>query len=115
MQLSTRAAVVSCLVVLSACGGGGGGSSPAPPPPTYTVSGTVSGLSGAGLVLRNNSTGDLAVAANGTFQFTGGLVSGASYAVTVATQPTNPSQTCAVGAGTGTIPGANVSNVTVAC
>ena len=38
-----------------------------------------------------------------------------AYVVTVAAQPTGPSQTCTVTGGSGNIAGANVSNVTVAC
>jgi hypothetical protein len=83
---------------------------------TYTVGGTVSGLAaGNNVVLRNNGGNDLNVAANGAFVFTTPVTDGAAYAVTVFTQPTTPSQTCVVTTGSGTISGANVSNVTVAC
>src|SRR4051794_22882588 len=103
-----RAAAVCACVFLAAChgggGGDGGGGGGAPPPVTYTVGGTVSGLSGSGLVLRNNTGNDLSVpAASGTFTFSTALASGAAYGVTVATQPTNPSQTCAVTGGSGTV------------
>ena len=80
---------------------------------TYTVGGTVSGLSGTGLVLKLNGSGDLPVSANGAFTFAGGLTSGSAYAVTVGTQPSG--QTCAVANGSGTIGTANVTNVTVTC
>jgi len=108
------------LASLSACGGGGGGSSPAPTPPpappaTFTVSATVSGLAGSGLVLRNNGGNDTAVSANGTVAFSTVLGNGAAYAVTVQTQPSTLSQTCAVSNGSGTISGANVTNVTINC
>ena len=48
-------------LTLIACGGGGGSSSPpAPPPgPTDTIGGTVSGLTGTGLVLQKNGGDDL--------------------------------------------------------
>jgi 6-phosphogluconolactonase (cycloisomerase 2 family) len=114
---TVRSAVVfACVLVASCGGGGGGGGGAAPPPPTYTVGGTVTGLSGTGLVLRNNAANELTVAAgSGSFTFSTALTSGTAYSVTVATQPTAPSQTCAVTGGSGTIGAANVSTVQVAC
>jgi len=82
---------------------------------TYTVGGTVSGLTGSGLVLRNNGGNNLAISANGAFTFTTAIASGATYAVSVFTQPTSPSQNCAVTNGSGTVGGANVTNVTITC
>ena len=108
------AVLVSCL---AACHGGGGGSTPAPPPPpppTFTVSATVIGLAGTGLVLRNNGANDLPVNANGAAVFTTAIASGSNYNVTVVTQPNGPSQTCTVANATGTVT-ANVTNVTVNC
>jgi hypothetical protein len=84
-------------------------------PNTYTVGGTVSGLVGSGLLLRNNGGDDLAVSANGTFSFATPLVSGAAYSVTVFSQPTNPAQTCVVTDGSGTMPNGNVTTVAIAC
>ncbi|HZJ55839.1 MAG TPA: hypothetical protein VFD38_16980 [Myxococcaceae bacterium] len=83
------------------------------PVPRYTVGGTVTGLAGPGLVLRNNGGDDLAVSSNGTFTFGTPLTSGSSYSVTVATQPSG--QTCTVSNGTGTVGNANVTSVTVTC
>jgi hypothetical protein len=105
-------ALVGCLV-LTACGGGGtqGGNTP---PVTYTVGGTISGLTGSGLVLQNNGGNNLAVSANGTFTFTAALASGTAYKVTILSQPTSPNQTCTVSAGTGTLT-SNVTNVSVTC
>jgi 6-phosphogluconolactonase (cycloisomerase 2 family) len=82
---------------------------------TFTVGGTVSGLTGAGLVLQNNAGNDLTVTTNGTLTFTTAVASGSAYAVTVKTQPTAPSQTCALTNATGTVGAANISNVTIAC
>jgi hypothetical protein len=76
---------------------------------------TVSGLAGTGLVLRNNGRDDLSITGNGSFQFRELLASGAMYDVRVATPPTNPTQSCAVGNGSGTIGAANVANITVTC
>ena len=80
--------------------------------PTYSVGGTVSGLTGS-VVLQDNGADDLAVSANGTFTFSTALVPGTSYAVTVKTNPAG--QSCTVTNGTGTINAANVANVTVTC
>jgi uncharacterized protein (UPF0548 family) len=99
-------AVVSAVMLVS-CGGGSG-------TPTYTVGGTVSGLTSGSLVLKNNAGDDLTINANSTsFSFATALVSSAGYAVTVATQPSG--LTCAVTNGSGTIASANVTNVGVVC
>jgi alpha-tubulin suppressor-like RCC1 family protein len=80
-----------------------------------TVGGTVSGLAGTGLVLRNNGGDDLLVNADGTFSFPAALLDVSAYAVTVRTQPTNPSQTCTVSNGAGNLARANVTNVAITC
>src|ERR1019366_4535845 len=82
---------------------------------TFTVSGTVSGLAGAGLILEDNAGDDLPISANGNFSFATGVASGATYAVTVKTAPSNPTQTCTITSGTGTIGAANITNVAVVC
>jgi len=107
---------IACALLLTACGGGGdSGGSPPPPPASYTVGGTVTGLSGTGLVLQNSGGGNLSVAANGAFLFLSAMNSGVAYSVTVLTQPSSPSQTCTVTNGSGTVGSANVSNVAVSC
>ena len=88
-------------------GGAGGGAS-------YTVSVTTSGLTGTGLVIQNGSD-TLEVAANGTTTFANPLPNGSAYAVAVKTQPSSPNQVCAVANGSGTIAGANVTDVTITC
>lgn len=110
--------LLGCAVVASCGGGGGGGGNPtpAPPPPptTFTVGGTITGLAGSGLELRNNSTNPLAVATNGAFMFSGTVTRGTTYDVTIAAQPKNPWQTCVVAAGSGTVV-TNVTSVSVNC
>lgn len=95
----------------SSCGSSssGGGSSSST---TYTIGGTISGLIGT-VILQNNSADDLSVTANGTFTFATALADAATYSVAAPTQPTN--QTCTVSDGSGTVSGANVTSVTVAC
>jgi hypothetical protein len=79
---------------------------------TFTVGGTASGLSGT-VVLKNNGGNNLSVLANGSFSFSTALADGSVYNVTVGTQPAG--QTCTVSNGTGTVSGANVTSVGVAC
>lgn len=81
--------------------GGGGG---------FTVGGTVSGFAG-NLVLQNNGGDDLLVISNGPFTFPTPLPDGSPYDVTVLSGPGD----CIVLNGTGTIDGANVTNVLVDC
>jgi len=81
----------------------------------FTVGGTVTGLNGSGLVLQNNGGDDLAIVADGAFTFATALGDGSAYNATVATQPTGPIQTCTVSNGSGTLAGANVTNVVVEC
>ncbi len=81
---------------------------------TFTVGGTVSGLTGGSVVTLKNNGGDaLPVAANGAFTFATPMTFGSSYAVTVGTQPA--AQTCTVTNGTGSNIAAAVNNVQIAC
>ncbi len=79
---------------------------------TFSVSGTITGLLGTGLVLQTN--GVTATISGNTFSFAQ-LPSGTAYNVTVTTPPTNPTQSCVVANGQGTLTNANVSGVTVTC
>ena len=81
----------------------------------YTVGGNLSGLEGAGLVLKDNGGDALTFTANGAFTFSTSVAKGDPYAVTVATQPSNPAQTCTVHNGSGSIVNVNVTNVVVTC
>ncbi|HWM68394.1 MAG TPA: beta-propeller fold lactonase family protein [Steroidobacteraceae bacterium] len=101
-------------VSLTACGGGGKGSG-GTPPTSYHVGGAVTGLSGSGLALTNNGGEKLAISANGAFAFATALSGGASYSVAVASQPTNPAQTCTVTNGSGAVSASDITNITVAC
>ena len=80
---------------------------------TLTIGGTVTGLTGSGLVLQNNGGDNLTVAANATaFEFATPVAYGSRYAVTVATQPLGQSCTLARASGTAT---AEVSGVALTC
>jgi hypothetical protein len=82
---------------------------------SFGVGGVVSGLSGSGLVLRNNGSEDLPIASDGEFIFHTAVATGAAYNVTVAAQPANPVQTCSVENGAGVMGGADVTTVRVIC
>jgi hypothetical protein len=80
---------------------------------SFAIGGSVSGLSGAGLVLRLNGGADLSIASNGEFTFAGVHLSGTNYAVTVAQEPSN--QNCTVESGTGVVRDRDVRTVRVRC
>src|SRR5258707_512910 len=84
-------ALLVCCTGLPACWWDGhGGSSPT----TYTVGGSVSGLTATGLVLANG-TDHLTVSAGSTsFTFSTAVAAQSTYAVTVMTQPSGA--TCVV-------------------
>ena len=119
IRLGVGASTIGVLALaLAGCGGGGGSGttssqSSSPPPPTqFSIGGSVTGLSGTGLVLQDNGGDNLPVSASGSFTFPTKVNSGAAYSVTVMTQPSN--QTCTVANGSGTA-SANVTNVAVSC
>src|SRR6266581_628889 len=106
--------MASALLALSACSGrgdGGGGTGPAPAS-SFAIGGTTSGLSGT-VVLQNNGGDNLTISVNGGFTFAAALTNASPYAVTVLAQPAG--QICTVANGSGTLAGANITNVTVTC
>ena len=105
MKIVFGSGLLGTAALLSSCVFGGG----------YTVGGTVTGLTGSGLVLQNSSGKYLSVLASGSFTFKSSLDNGATYSVTVRTQPSKPTQTCTVSNATGTIDKADVTNVLVNC
>lgn len=83
---------------------------------TYSVGGSVSGLTGSGLVLENNAGDDLAVTVGATgFTFPLEVASGGAYNITVKAQPTSPAETCVVSSASGTVGNAAVANAVVTC
>jgi hypothetical protein len=83
---------------------------------TYSVGGRVSGLvDGTRVVLQNNAGDDLAITANGEFNFATELLDASPYKVTVLNQPTSPNQTCKVTSGAGTISAGDVTDIAVDC
>ena len=84
-------------------------------PDPVSIGGTVSGLQGSGLVLQNTGRDDLSITEDGAFQFENKRTPGTIYDVTVATQPSNPTQTCTVTNGSGQVPAENVTDIAVTC
>lgn len=83
---------------------------------TYSIGGTVTGLTGSGgLVLQNNGVDDLTINADASFIFAIVIADGSAYSVTVVTQPDSPGQSCTVTNGSGTLAGADITNVAVNC
>ena len=111
-----RSSALAALLVLAGCAQVLGLDTPglAAGNGTVTIGGTVTGLSGAGLVLEDNGRDDKLITSDGPFVFASPVPIGGSYAVTVAAEPTNPSQTCSVANGAG-IASADVGDVQVTC
>jgi len=62
--------MIACAGVPKGAGSGSGSGGP------FTISVTVSGLAGSGLVLQDNGKDNLTIAANGTFAFATTIASG---------------------------------------
>ena len=81
--------------------------------PTFSIGGSVSGLTGGTLTLLDNGGDAKNITANGTFTFTTKIATGKTYDVTVGTQPAG--LTCTPSNNTGTVGTANITNVAIAC
>jgi N-acetylneuraminic acid mutarotase len=101
---------IGLAVALTGCGKSSSSSTPAPT--TYSIGGTISGLTSGTVVLQDNGGDNLSLSNSGSFAFATALQPDASYDVTVATQPADG--VCSVSNGSGTA-AASVSNVTVVC
>jgi hypothetical protein len=88
---------------------------------TFTVGGTLTGLpAGDTVTLQDNGSDNLTLSTNGTFTFPTALPNGQSYSVTVSrtggeTSILTDIYQPVVANGSGTISGANVTNVAVQC
>jgi hypothetical protein len=79
----------------------------------YNVSGTITGLTASGLVLRLNSSTQIIPVNATSFKFATTFISGAPYSVKIGIAPAG--LYCLVTNGTGIINSANVTNVAVTC
>lgn len=120
-QCSQLAALLPVTMLLAACGGGGGGggssastvTSTVAAAPTYTVGGSISGLTSEGLILVNGTDTATPNASDTSFTFPTAVTAGTSYAVTVQLQP--DAVNCTVSGGSGVVGSANVTDVAVTC
>lgn len=79
---------------------------------SYSIGGTITGLSGT-VVLQNNAGDNLTLTADGSFTFSTLIAEGSTYTVTVLTNPSI--QTCTASSNTGTVSSANITSVSVVC
>ena len=79
----------------------------------FTVSGSVSGMTGGTLDLQLNNTEDLAITANGDFIFDMLQQPGWVYEVLIINQPEN--QLCTVGNGGGMVRTSHITDVSISC
>jgi hypothetical protein len=81
---------------------------------SFDLAGTITGLTGAGLILASPGLTNLPVTAGSTtFQFPTQLPDGSAYNITVQTQPAG--QTCTVTSGSGTVSGSAPAGITITC
>ncbi len=82
---------------------------------TFSISGTISGLTGPGLILQINSADDLPLTADGAFIFSTLLADGSDYTISAKNQPTEPNQTCRASNPVGLIDGADITDISLTC
>ena len=102
--------LMTAVLALSACGGHSSTNNS-----SYTVGGTITGLTSGTVVLVYNGSTTVSVAAGATtWVFSGSFAANSSYSVTVETQPA--AELCEVTAGgSGTALTANIDNIAVTC
>jgi len=82
---------------------------------SYTIGGTVSGLTGGATLVLQDNAGDNLTVNNGAFTFPTALMTGHTYAVTILTQPAGGAETCTVSAGSGSVTASNITSVSIVC
>jgi hypothetical protein len=80
---------------------------------SYKLGGTITGLTGEGLVLNNGDQQFNPAAGATSFEFANEVADGANYGVTVLHQPAG--QVCTVTNNAGTMPSGPVNNIAVTC
>jgi hypothetical protein len=81
----------------------------------YSISFTVRGLAGEGLVIQNTYSEKYIVIKDGEYTFMQKYSSSTSYDVIVISQPSNPQQDCIVKNGSGKIKKSNIKGIEVTC
>lgn len=94
LSLVMESSFLALAIVGTSCGEGNGAAAQRSPTKrtalvaaSYNVGGTITGLSGATVVLQNNGADNLSLSADGPFRFATAVADGSPYAVTVFTQP----------------------------
>ena len=87
---------------------------PDAPPGLFRIGGTLYGLYGGSLGIRDNTTDNLTLMADGSFTFNGLLHNSDTYQVEVAALPPG-GQSCSIENGTGTVMNADVTNIIASC
>jgi N-acetylneuraminic acid mutarotase len=112
-------ALASPLLILTACGGGTGGTTPANAP-AYKIGGTLIGLISPNTITLAMNGGDNLtlttsglIGANGRFTFTTPVANNTPYSLSIATLPAG--QACTFTYGSGSVTGADVTNLSVIC
>jgi hypothetical protein len=108
-RIRTWRASIACAAIAVFVGACGGTSE-------ASIGGTLSGLAtGQSVVVQDNGGDNVTLSANGSFKFPTQLSNGASYTVTVLTQPSG--QICVVANGNGQVDssGDNVASVAIQC
>lgn len=114
MRLSHLIACVSSLLLVACGGGGGGGQGNPPVAQQFAIAVAVSGLAaGEQFTVELNQAVQIVVQQNGSAIFSSSLDDGATYAVLIVAQPNT--QTCTLTNESGTINGANITNIQVTC
>lgn len=86
-----------------------------PPVNTYSVGGTVTGLTGTGLEIEEVRTGRRLTPGNGAFTFDYPFSDTDPYDVRIVTEPREPDQACSISAASGAIAAADVTNIVIDC
>jgi 6-phosphogluconolactonase (cycloisomerase 2 family) len=84
---------------------------------SYTLGGSVSGLTGSGLII-SDGVESITISSAGSFSFPTKLETGKNYAITIKTQPVStPPQNCTLrdSSGAGTVGSADVTSVQIVC
>lgn len=83
----------------------------------HSIGGTVTGLANNNFVTLSMNSGDeyLVVSSNSSFTFFNSLADGSVYNASVLSNPTTPNQSCTVINGSGTLQGADITDIEVNC
>jgi hypothetical protein len=84
-----------------------------PPQGSYSVSGTVSGLTTSQIVIQSNLADEITIDVDGNFVFPTDFENGSDYEVTILLQP--QTLTCTATNATGKISNAGVTDITIMC